>query len=59
MKAEYWTNPKRWTAADLERAGIRIKSVAGQACDAEKESGGSAVRRFPERQVLCLYRFAS
>jgi len=25
----------------------------------KKESGGSAVRRFPERQVLCLYRFAS
>lgn len=31
MKAEYWTDPERWTAADVERAGIRIKTVAAQA----------------------------
>src|SRR5438034_8847912 len=31
MKAQYWTDPDRWTAADVARAGIRIKSVAAQA----------------------------
>jgi hypothetical protein len=31
MKAEYWTDPERWTAVDVERAGIRIKEVAAQA----------------------------
>ncbi len=35
-------------------------SPAGWAWRAlKKESGGFAVRRFPERWVLCLYRFAS
>jgi hypothetical protein len=31
MKAEYWTDPMQWTDADVRRAGIRIKSVAGRA----------------------------
>ena len=31
MKAQYWTDPERWTATDVERAGISIKSVAGRA----------------------------
>ncbi len=31
MKAEYWTDPEKWTSADVRRAGISIKSVAGRA----------------------------
>ena len=31
MKAEYWTDPERWTPVDVERAGIRIDAVAGRA----------------------------
>lgn len=31
MKAEYWTDPEKWTRADVKRAGIHIKSVAGRA----------------------------
>jgi hypothetical protein len=31
IKAQYWTDPERWTAADVERAGIEIEKVAGQA----------------------------
>lgn len=31
MKAEYWTDPEKWTTTDVERAGISIRSVAGQA----------------------------
>ena len=30
-KAEYWTDPDRWTANDVERAGIKIDVVAAKA----------------------------
>ena len=31
LKAEYWTDPERWTQVDVERAGIQIERVAGMA----------------------------
>ena len=30
-KAEYWTDPERWTQADVDRVGIRIDAVAARA----------------------------